>query len=147
VGSARGLAAVLAAGAEGAWVGTAFLTCVESTSSPATMARLVEAAETDTVYGRVFDVAVRARWPREWGERALRNAYYDRWDGREDALAGDESALGEMATAREQDVGEVICVNAGQGVGLLREVTTAAAVVAELAGAEALLRAAAERAR
>src|SRR3954451_22359698 len=33
IGTARGLAAVLAAGAAGAWVGTAFLTCAEAATS------------------------------------------------------------------------------------------------------------------
>jgi nitronate monooxygenase len=35
ISTARGLAAVLAAGAAGAWVGTAFLACPEGLSSPA----------------------------------------------------------------------------------------------------------------
>ena len=39
----RGLAAVLAAGAAGAWVGTAFLGCVEAESAPAARAALFEA--------------------------------------------------------------------------------------------------------
>src|SRR4051794_15680084 len=54
--TARGLAAVLAAGAAGALVGTAFLACPETSSSPAARAAVVGAAETDTVYTTVLDI-------------------------------------------------------------------------------------------
>src|SRR6185437_3376172 len=101
IGSARGLAAVLAAGAAGAWVGTAFLTCVEGTTSATARARLIAATDTDTVYGRVFDLAARAGWPDEFGERALRNGFFDRWVGREEEVAADESAATEMRDARQ----------------------------------------------
>ncbi len=144
IGSSRGLAAVLAAGAAGAWVGTAFLTCVEGTSTAAARARLAAATETDTVYGRVFDIGARAGWPAEFGERGLRNAYFDEWVGREDELTLDDAAAQRLVAARRQDDVDVVCVDAGQGVGLLREEsTTAAAVVAELARADEHLRRAA----
>jgi nitronate monooxygenase len=140
IGSPRGLAAVLAAGAAGAWVGTAFLTCVEGTSTAAARARLAAASETDTVYGRVFDIGARAGWPAEFGERAVRNAYFDEWVGREDQLSLDDDAAERLVAARRQDDVDIVCVDAGQGVGLLRdESTTAAAVVAELARADELL--------
>ncbi len=78
IGTARGLAAVLAAGAAGAWVGTAFLACTEAATSAGARERLLTAAETDTAYGRVFDVGQRLAWPPEYGGRALRNAFFDR---------------------------------------------------------------------
>ena len=59
IGTARGLAAVLAAGAAGAWVGTAFLACTEAATSAGARELLLTAADTDTVYGRVFDVGQR----------------------------------------------------------------------------------------
>jgi nitronate monooxygenase len=140
IGSSRGLAAVVAAGAAGAWVGTAFLTCVETSTSAAARARLAAAGDTETAYGRVFDVAARAGWPSQFGERALRNAFYDRWEGHEDELAEDAEAARVMARARADEDLDVICLDAGQGVGLLRGECTAADVVAELAGATELLR-------
>jgi nitronate monooxygenase len=143
IGTSRGVAAVVAAGAAGAWVGTAFLTCTESSNSPAARARLIAATDTDTVYGRVFDVGKRAGWPREFGERGLRNAFYDRWVGREDELANDSAAARAMTVARETDDFDTACLDAGQGVALLRQEVTAADVVAELAGAAELLRRAA----
>jgi nitronate monooxygenase len=129
IGSARGLAAVLAAGAAGAWVGTAFLTCVESDSPPAARARLIAATDTDTVYGRVFDLAAGAGWPAEFGERALRTAFFDRWVGREAELA----ELVQRDHEQEQD--ELAKLDAGQGVALLLSERTAAEVISEFSGA------------
>jgi nitronate monooxygenase len=142
IGSARGLAAVLAAGADGAWVGTAFLTCTESASSPEARARL--AAGGDTVYGRVFDVAQRAAWPREYGGRSLRNAFFDRWQGREDELAGDASAAEDYARAAAERDFDTAVIYAGEGAALLGRETTAAEVVSSFAVAERHLRRALE---
>lgn len=146
ISTARGLAAVLAAGAAGAWVGTAFLTCTEAATSPAARERLLAARDTDTAYGRVFDVGQRLAWPPEYGGRALRNAYFDRWAGREDALAQDDAAAAELDAARRAGDFDTACVYAGQGVGLLEAERTAAEVVAGFAGAGELLERAAGRA-
>ncbi|HET8603411.1 MAG TPA: nitronate monooxygenase [Marmoricola sp.] len=124
----RGVTAVLAAGAAGAWVGTAFLGCVEAASSPA--ARQALLAATDTGYGRVFDVAQRAPWPREFGGRAVRNDFFDRWVGREDEM--DDAARAEHAAAVEAADFETAHLYAGQAVAGLRAERTAAEVVAAL---------------
>lgn len=145
IGTARGLAAVLAAGAAGAWVGTAFLACAEATPAPRAKARLLAARETDTAYGRVFDVALGLAWPPEYGGRHLRNAFYDRWVGREGELAADPAAREELRAARERGDLDVAYQYAGQSVGLVTRERTAAEVVADLAGAAELLRVAAER--
>ena len=145
IGTARGLAAVLAAGAAGAWVGTALLACTEAATSPAARERLVAAGDTDTAYGRVFDVGQRLAWPPEYGGRALRNAYYERWAGAEDALAEDDAAAAELTAARRSGDFDIACLYAGQGVQLLRGERSAAEVVAELARAGELLDRAAGR--
>lgn len=137
VANARGLAAVLAAGAVGAWAGTAFLCCHESSLPAAARRRLIEADDTATVYGRVFDVAQRAAWPREYGGRALRNRFFDLWEGREEALASDPDALGVYAEAQRTGNVDVVAVYAGQGVALLRAETPAAEVVAGFTGSPA----------
>ena len=102
IGTARGLAAVLAAGAAGAWVGTAFLACTEAATSAGARELLLAAADTDTAYGRVFDVGQRLAWPPQYGGRALRNGFFDRWVGREDELAADDVAAAELRAARER---------------------------------------------
>jgi nitronate monooxygenase len=147
IGTARGLAAVLAAGAVGAWVGTAFVACTEAVTPSTARARLLAARDTDTAYGRVFDVGQRLAWPPEYGGRALRNAFFDAWEGREEELALDDAASHRLAAARaagnvEVDVAPTYV---GQGVALLRAERSAAEVVADLAGAGALLEKAAGR--
>ena len=145
IGTARGVAAVLAAGAAGAWVGTAFLVCTEAATSAGARDLLLAAADTDTAYGRVFDVGQRLAWPPEYGGRALRNPFFDRWVGREEELAGDDMAAAQLGAARKDGDFDVVGVYAGQGVGLLRTERSAADVLGELAGAEGLLERAAGR--
>jgi nitronate monooxygenase len=140
VGTARGLAAVLAAGAAGAWVGTALLTTREAGTSPAARQRLLAAEDTGTAYGRVFDVALRLAWPEEYGGRGLRNAYFDRWEGRLDELARDDAAAAELRAAQQAQDFDTAYVYAGQGAGLLSEERSVAEVLAGLARAEELLR-------
>ena len=145
IATARGVAAVLAAGAAGAWVGTAFLGCPEATTPPQARARVVAAPLTATAYGRVFDVGQRQAWPPEYGGRALRNAFFDHWAGREDELAHDDEAPGRLREAlRERDYDTAV-LYAGQAVGLVHGERPAAEVVAELARGEDLLRRAAAR--
>jgi nitronate monooxygenase len=131
----RGLSAVLAAGAAGAWVGTAFLTCTEAMTRPPVRRRLIEADETSTVYGIVFDRASRAGWPDEFGGRALRNPFFDRWLGREDELSASDEAHGEFRASMRTADPDVLSVYAGQGVGALRTEQPAAEVVASFARA------------
>jgi nitronate monooxygenase len=136
----RGLAAVLAAGAEGAWVGTAFLGCTEAGGSVAAKRALLAGRDTSTAYGRVFDVAQRLGWPPEFGGRALRNRFFDTWVDRLDELAADEEASAQLARARNEQDLDTAYVYAGQGVGLLAEERSAADVLADFATAERLLR-------
>lgn len=137
--TSRGLAAVLAAGAAGAWVGTALLTALEAANSPQARARLIAAGHGQTVYGRVFDVAQRFGWPPEYGGRSIRNLFYDHWHDRLDELAHDETAAKQLTAAREIEDYDFAYLYAGQGVGSLTKEQPAADILAELAHAEQLL--------
>lgn len=129
IASPAGLAAVLAAGAAGAWIGTAFLASPESRHDQGRRELLLSASETDTVQTHVFDRALGIPWPDEFPGRALKNAFTARWHGREDALPCESQ---EAAPAY---------VYAGQAVGLVRSSRPAAEVLRTLGdGAEALLR-------
>jgi len=139
IGTARGLAAVLAAGAVGGWVGTAFLGCEEAANTPAARQRLRETGSAGTGYGRVFDVAQRAGWPPEYGGRAVRNEYFTRWADRVEELAKDDDAARELQEAVDRGDYDVAYLYAGEGVGLLHEERPASDVLADLARAEALL--------
>jgi nitronate monooxygenase len=73
IATGRGLAAVLAAGAAGAWLGTAFAASAESLNSETTRQALLAALDTDTVLTREFDLAAGYAWPPHLPERVLRN--------------------------------------------------------------------------
>jgi nitronate monooxygenase len=140
IGTPRGLAAVLAAGAVGAWVGTALLVTHEAGSSAAARQRLLAADETATVYGRVFDVALRLDWPEQYGGRTLRNAFFDRWQDRLEDLGRDDEANDELVRALRGHDYDTACLYVGQGVGALTAERSVAEVLADLSRAEDLLR-------
>lgn len=128
IANARGLAAVLAAGAAGAWLGTAFCACPESLLSDTARAVMLAAADTDTVTTRVFDIASGYPWPPSLPERVLRNDFSDRWDGDEDSI--DAAAVADLAQAIAAEDYSRAPINAGQGVGALTAVRSAAEVIA-----------------
>ena len=132
ISSPRGLAAILAAGASGAWLGTAFAACPESLASDAARSALVAASGTDTVTTRVFDVALGYPWPARYPERALRNGFWERWEGHEDQLSADSDALSEFIAARERGDFGYIHIDAGEGVGDLTAVRAASEVIEQL---------------
>ena len=140
IASGRGLAAVLAAGASGAWMGTAFAAARESLASAAARTALFAAKETDTVTTTVFDAALGYPWPAEYPERILRNELWQRWSTRESLLLTDPEARAEFAEDRESGKSKFAHVDAGQGVGCLTESRPASEIVDDLcAGAIALL--------
>jgi nitronate monooxygenase len=140
IATGRGLAAVLAAGACGGWIGTPFLAAHEARSNPHAVRRLVDATETETLLTSAFDRALHKKWPAEFRGRALRNAFTDAWTGREDELTPEaESAFLAARAARDYSVAHLY---AGQTVGLVREAESAAAIVRRIADdAERRLRA------
>lgn len=138
VASARSLAAVLAAGASGAWVGTRLSACPEALTADGNRRALVEAAETDTAVTRAFDVAKGLPWPARFPSRVLANDFVERWTGREETL--DAGACEELAAAIAAGDCRVAPVDAGQGVGMIRNDATVAEVIDEMcSGAEQLL--------
>ncbi|HSD77342.1 MAG TPA: nitronate monooxygenase, partial [Solirubrobacteraceae bacterium] len=83
IGGGPAIAAVLALGADGAWVGTRFAATREGAQSEAAKAAIVAAEAQDTVLTRVDDLAEGHPWPARYPGRALRSAFTDRWHGRE----------------------------------------------------------------
>lgn len=87
IGDGRTLAAALLAGADGAWLGTAFLAtaeCVEIGDDH--KAAIVASDGGDTVFTRAYDIASGLPWPAAIGERVRRDAFTDEWAEREAAL-------------------------------------------------------------
>lgn len=141
IASARGLAAVIAAGAEGAWIGSAFLTSPESTFDDQQKERIIAADETSTFLSVVFDRARKSPWPGHYPGRALRNRFSDRWHGKEDELDRDAQALAEFASATQAREYDVAQVWVGQAAGLIRNRAPAGDIVRDLGeGAEVTLR-------
>jgi nitronate monooxygenase len=140
IASARSLAAVLAAGASGAWLGTCLSVSVEALTTDAGRRALVAARETDTTSTRVFDIVRRLPWAERFPSRVLRNDFVARWSGHEDALADDPDAEAELATAIAADDRRTAPVDAGQGVGMVTGVAPAGQIVERLCtGAQGLL--------
>lgn len=133
IATGRGLAAVLASGAAGAWIGTGFLASPEALHPAPARVRALTASETDTVSTTVFDVAQGIGWPPGYPGRALVNEFWHRWSGHEQELAADAGAAEQLAAARRSGNYDIACVYAGQGVGMLRDERPAATVVAGLA--------------
>lgn len=124
IAGARGLAAVLAAGASGAWIGTAFAACTESLLPEHAREQMIAAGENDTVYTRAYDIALGLPWPSRYGERVLTTASTPRSDPPDHG----------SGAGQEQPI------NAGQGVGMVHAVRPAADVLRSLGqGAAALL--------
>jgi nitronate monooxygenase len=138
IASARSLAAVLAAGASGAWVGTRLAACPEALTGAGSRRALIAARATDTAVTRAFDVARGLPWPAKFPSRVLANDFVARWTGHEDAL--DVSACDELAAATAADDRRVAPVDAGEGVGMIRDDASVGEVIEQMcAGAERLL--------
>jgi nitronate monooxygenase len=145
IGDARGVAAVLALGAQAAWVGTRFLLAQEMPIHEDYRRRLMAAAETDAEwYPNLYDVG----WP-DSPHRALRNSTARAWDaagrppdsqrpGAGDVIAhfasGEAIVRYEPAPPMAGTTGDIEALSmwAGQSVALARQPQSAADIVAEL---------------
>ena len=140
IASPRSLAAVLAAGASGAWVGTRLAACPEALTGDGSRRALIAARATDTAVTRVFDVAQGVPWPARFPSRVLVNDFVERWTGREDALAADRAARQELAASIVADDRRIAPVDAGQGVGMIGDDAPVGEVIETMcSGAEKLL--------
>jgi nitronate monooxygenase len=146
VGSTRGVAAALAAGADGVRVGTRFVAAAESGAHPEYVAALVEASSEDTVVTETFS----AEWP-DAPHRVL-SSCVEAAEALGTDVAGEVTYGGSTVPVRRfaslppnrATRGEVgaMALYAGQSVGAVRGVQPAGEIVAKLMeGAEHLLRA------
>jgi nitronate monooxygenase len=87
IASGRTLASALLAGADGGWLGTAFVATREAVEvSDDHKAAVVASDGGDTVFTRVYDIAFGAPWPSAIGARVRRDAFTQEWAGREAEL-------------------------------------------------------------
>ena len=153
ISDGRGLAAALALGAGGAWMGTRFVAAEETPAHPEYVAQLLAARETDTFHSSLFDIG----WP-DAPHRTLRNATIDAWLAAGRPPSGERPGEGEVIarradgsdvvryssiSPREGTTGNVADLSlwAGQGAGLVHEVLPAGEIVRRVtAQAETILR-------
>src|SRR5271155_1750253 len=145
IGDARGVAAVLALGAQAAWLGTRFLLAQEMPIHEDYRRRVMDAAETDTRwYADLYEVG----WP-DAPNRSLHNSTAEAWEaagrpapgrrpGEGDVIAhfasGEPIVRYEPAAPMVGTTGDVEAISmwAGQSVALARKPQPAAEIVAEL---------------
>ena len=125
--SGRALAGVLAAGAEGASLGTALLATPEAVEVPEAFKEQVLRSEgQDTAYTRLYDLLGDEPWPSGIAGRVYRNRLVQEWDGRDaEILARREELATDVAAARARHDPELASVYMGQGVGQVNEIRPA----------------------
>lgn len=143
IADGRGLAAAVALGAAGVWLGTRFVMAAETAAHPCYRDLLTAAAVDDTFHSRLFDGA----WP-DAPHRTLRNSTIAAWEkagrpvtgrpGEGDVIAlvgGEPSFRYESASPAVEASGDVEAMSlwAGQSVGLIREIQPAADIVTRIA--------------
>lgn len=144
IADGRGVAAALALGADGAWLGTRFVATEEANVADDYRERVAAADETDAVRTDAFDKG----WPgRE--HRVLRNSTFERWDAAGQPPAGERPGEDDTVGAYPNDYPverygddlpvagstgetEAWALYAGQSVGLTDDVEPAADVVESL---------------
>jgi NAD(P)H-dependent flavin oxidoreductase YrpB (nitropropane dioxygenase family) len=146
IADGRGMAAALALGASGVWLGTRFLASEEANAHPDYRRRLLAASEADTVYlENLFNIG----WPNA-PHRVLNSPTVTAWDAAGRPETGKRPGEGEVvATSKsvgpivrytaftpaadvEGDI-EAMSMWAGQSVGLVRKMQTAGEIVREIA--------------
>ena len=127
----RALAAVLAAGAEGASLGTALLATPEAVEVPdAFKERVVLSDGQDTAFTRLYDLLGDTPWPNGIAGRVYRNRLVREWDGRDEAVMEHREELAsDVAAARARHDPEVSSVYMGQGAGAVNAIRPAAEVI------------------
>lgn len=145
IGDGRGVAAVLALGAQAAWVGTRFLLAEQAPVHDTYREKLLAADETEAEwFAELFD----GGWPAA-PHRALRNSTAAAWEEAGRPASGSRPGEGETVAARSDDEPvrrydsalplagfsgdvEALSLWAGQSVALARRVEPAAAIVRDL---------------
>ena len=145
IADGRTLAAALTAGADGAWLGTAFLATPEAVEVHDIHKDLIVASDgSDTVFTRAYDIVSGLPWPPAIGERVRRNRFTDEWTEREAELRIRREEFtrppgtNPFESPPDPDQDDVLY---GQGAGFVHAVRPAADVLRSVSEeAEAILR-------
>ena len=138
IADGRGLAAVLMLGADGVLMGTRFWASQEALVSPRHHEAIIETDGDGTIRTRVADIARQIPWPKGFTARIRRNAFTNRWHGREDELEKNVSVEGpRYRKAFAEGDPENTGVWFGEAAGLIYSIEHAGTIVEQVA-AEAL---------
>ena len=128
VGCGRQIAAALAMGAEGVWLGTAWLATREYGTPPMLLKKLLAAGSEDTVITRAHSGkpcrVLRSAWSDEWAAKDAPEALPMPY---QQALTGDL-----LAAIEEHQVEPLVYEAAGQSIAWFNELTSVAAIMQRL---------------
>lgn len=134
IGDGRGLAAALMLGADGALVGTRLWASSEALVKEGHRRAIVETDGDGTLRTRIPDIARQIPWPRGFTARIRRNAFTERWHGREEALEAAASEEGpRYRQAFEAGDPEHTAVWFGEAAGVIHSIEPAADIVERMA--------------
>lgn len=138
IADGRGLAAALMLGADGVLVGTRFWASKEALVNARHHVAIIETDGDGTIRTRVADIARQIQWPRGFTARIRRNAFTNRWHGREDELEENVSIEGpRYRKAFAEGDPDNTGVWFGEAAGLIHSIDPAGTIVDRIA-AEAL---------
>jgi nitronate monooxygenase len=133
VGDAASLAAVMAAGADGALLGTAFLASDEAPAfHPRAKEVIVDSDGSDTVWTRAYDIAMGLDFGEGIGARVHANAFTRRWDGREHVLAEQREVVAGHLRAFDSEPDDEAWLMYGQSAAFVDAVQPIADIMREL---------------
>ena len=139
IADGRGLAAALVLGADGVLVGTRLWASNEALVNKRHHDAIIETNGDGTLRTRVADIARQLPWPAGFTARIRRNAFTDRWHGREDELERNAAVEGagyrEAFTLGDPDNTGVWF---GEAAGLIHSIEPASVILERMA-AEAVL--------
>lgn len=132
IADGRGLASALALGAEGVLVGTRYLATHESPLHLHYKEAIVRSDGHDTVLTEIPDIAAGQVWPGAMS-RAQRNAFIEKWAGREWALRQSYLEVGkELAAARASGDTDRSSLSFGQDAGLIDAIVPAGEIAPKM---------------
>ncbi len=132
IADGSGLAAALALGADGVLLGTRMMATDEAPIHPNFKQAIVKSDGHGTMLTEIPDIAAGRVWPGAMS-RALRNAFIERWAGREWALRRDwRAAAKAVLEARKSGDAENASLLIGQDAGLIDSIKPAGEIVASM---------------
>ena len=134
---------MLSAGAEGAWIGTAFVATIEAIEVPDRFKEVIVRSDgEDTTFTRVYDLLDNGLWPEGVAARVYRNSFVNRWHGRVGEIEAHREELStDAAVAWANHDPEGASVYMGTSAALVKAIRPAAEVLIEVCSqAEFILR-------